>query len=92
MLTTADRIKCLKFTRSNNEWAIIAHNDDFLAKQFYMQEYKINEKTFKKEVRVEKISYNYKVNNFLFQKAVPIGSVINMIKFFPRVVADSDEE
>jgi hypothetical protein len=92
MKLTIDKINCYKFTRPNGEWSIVAANDDFLARELFMKEYHISDKKYTKEkIKIEKIKYSYRVRCPYFQKPVTVGSLVGVVKFFPRVIADFED-
>ena len=80
-------IKAYKFTEADGEWAIILARDEYSAKQCYSEDFHITEKKIKK-TRIRTINPSKKIKFVFSGKMVPISSLINLVRFFPRCVLD----
>jgi hypothetical protein len=86
-------VKACRFTNKEDKtWAIVLSTDDFSAERCYLEHYNIPEKYMKTgKIQREILSPSRKVK-FVFSGAnITIGSIINIVKFFPRVILDSED-
>jgi len=87
-------IKAHRFTnKEKGTWSIVLAKDDFSADLCYQEHYNVSEKYMKTgNIQREILSHSKKIR-FVFSGAnVTIGSIINTVKFFPRVILDSEDD
>ena len=92
MSKTKRKNSAYKFSMPNNKWAIVAADDDYLAKLYFMSEYNITEKEFERDnIRISLLPLTYKCNTPFFERGTTVEYILNVIKFFPRLIADSED-
>ena len=87
-----ENLRCYKFaSKVENFWAIIACDDDFLAKEMFKKEYGFSDKKYENQISMEKVTnYSQKVNCALFPNPISVGVLMSkIIRFMPKVVVDS---
>ena len=87
-------VKAFNFTNKEDKtWSIVLATDDFSAERCYLEHYNIPEKKIKTGIIQREILSPSKKILFVFSGArVSISSIINIVKFFPRVILDSEDD
>jgi len=92
MKTDKVKNKAYKFTTEDQEWVIIAADNKYSAQFYYMKEYNLSEKDYERaNIKMTKVSPKEKCKVPFFEKGTTIGYVLNVIKFFPRIISDSED-
>jgi hypothetical protein len=84
--------KAYRFTTEDQEWVIVAADNKLSAQFYYMKEFGLSEKEYDKaNIKITKVSPKERCRVPFFEKGTTIGYVLNVIKFFPRIISDSDD-
>ena len=79
-----------KVSHPGGFWAIVAAADEFVAKNLFCQEYHYKDSIFD-DLRSEMLAKDYPVKTPFFNDKTTVKYVLNVIKFFPRVISDIND-
>ena len=81
-----------RLTWDEDEWAVVAAEDKEVAVECFLEDFKMSEKEYDRlGINIEKVSPGLKVLTPYFPKPISVGALIEIIKFFPRVLAESGD-
>lgn len=83
-------VKAYKVTSSNGFWAIIAADDDFVAKNTFAQEYHYPDKAMN-NMKTEVLAKDVQIYSPFYKDTIAVKYVLNLVKFSPRVLTDSSD-
>jgi hypothetical protein len=90
-ITNRENVRFYKFSGPTGIWSIIICEDEFSAKEAFLQEYHISDSDFKRNYKTERIYPNVRISNPFFQKPVSLDTVSKIIRWTPRVVQDFED-